>query len=366
MNAVLSPPTFQVEPRRFRPPSAALDRFAQRLGRERAAGKVSEAAFTYAVDESRLDALVEGWCADADSGEALLELTTFPWFRLAGPDTELCFVHRPAAEREALPLLLLHGYWGSLTELSTLVEPLVSPADHGGTQSDAFAVVCPALPGFGITHAAGRTTARELGRACAKLMAQLGYERYVVHGSDLGACVAAEVAAQAPSHVAALHVTSLHAFPDESPEELAALSSVEKSQLALLTHEYEALAHELPESPIEDLAYALRQLDDWTAPVSEYAPLLRSLTAAWAFGDVTARRGLYASERLRPSPRFEVPVLLETHALDAPCLRRFVQRHYRVRSVVEQARGGRLPALEATSQLMASLRDGFRPFRATS
>lgn len=361
MNAALLPPPATVEPRQFRPSAAALRRFALRLERDRRAEMVDLAAFSYGVDPARLEALVESWCSTLQEDAASEALGAYPWFRMIETPSELCFVHHRAKDARALPLLLLHGSWGSLTELAGLVR--LTDGEACSATSDAFHLVCPALPSFGVTPAGPPASARELAGACVRLMASLGYERYVVHGSDIGASIAAEVAALEPERVAALHVTALHAYPSEAADDAGSLSSAEKSQLALLTFEHQELRHHGPESPIEDLATALAQLEDWDAAPESFAPLLHSLTLAWTFGDAAARRRLCASERLRATPAFEAPVTLETYPLDAPCLHRLVKQRFNLVARIEHERGGRLPALEQPSALLDSLRRSFASYR---
>src|SRR6185369_2135531 len=104
------------------------------------------------------------------------------------------------------------------------------PRTHDAAPGVAFHVVCPSLPGFG--WSAPAPDLRMMAERCAHLMKQLGYSRYGVHGSDLGACVALELAALDAEHVAGVHVTSVPAYPDADPFELSALTCAEKAQLS--------------------------------------------------------------------------------------------------------------------------------------
>jgi pimeloyl-ACP methyl ester carboxylesterase len=363
MNALARHPLEGILERDLELPHARLSRLRLRLGHDRETGKVAAASWLYGVDPRELAELVDRWCDELDSRHRPASVA--PWFTLDSAGVELSFAHRRSREPSALPLLLLHGFWGSLLELECLAAPLVDPAAHEASARDAFHVVCPALPGFGVSPAGGQLSVSDIADACVELMARLGYRRYVVHGSDLGSTVAAHVAARDPEHVAALHVTCLQAFPDEASGELAGLTSAEKSQLAGSSALHAELRDELPESPIEDLAFALQKLADVERAqlLSRGGSLLVSLTWAWALGDVGQRRALYAGARLQRAPAFRAPVALDTYPLDAPVLRRFIESRFRVLRWVEHEQGGCLPALEAPEQLLQALRRSFSPFR---
>ncbi|WP_204984816.1 alpha/beta fold hydrolase, partial [Escherichia coli] len=201
--------------------------------------------------------------------------------------------------------------------------------------------------------------------ACAELMARLGYTRYLVHGSDLGANIALELAALDSAHVAGAHVTTLPTYPSESAEALASLSRAEKSQLARLTELHDELWLNLPESPLEQLAFALSRIDD----VEHFSPgsraadaLLTSFVLACIGGDENARAALYRENRLKAAPVSPVPLAVHTFPLDAPSLRRLALEQHRVVAWVEHETGGCMPALEAPELFRASLSDTFTRF----
>jgi pimeloyl-ACP methyl ester carboxylesterase len=346
----------EIEPYRLRVPEVALGRLRLRLGRGTTTGETLAASLAYHAPFDELCELVDYWCTDFElERQALLEL---PCFSSQIAERDVCFVHARSRESFAMPLLLLHGYSGSLAEFESIIEPLTA----GGAKA-AFHVVCPSLPGFGLSR--GAPHVRALAEANAELMARLGYTRYLVHGSDLGANIALELAAVDSAHVAGLHVTALPAFPGETPEELASLTRTEKSQLALLTEFHERLAFQLPRSPIEQLAFALVGLDDSAAAGPKTAwrdSLLTGLTLAWTGGSSSFRNRLYRDSRLARAPASGVPVAVHSYPLDAPSLRRFAERQHRVVEWIEHVSGGCLPALEQPEQLVESLRAFFAGF----
>ncbi len=362
MNADVRRLPTEIEPCRLAVPEAALRQLRLRLGRGIATGETLDASIAYGATLDALSELVDYWLHDFElERERLFELPTFTT-RL--DDDEWCFAHARSPEAFAVPILLLHGYSGSLSELGPLLEPLANPRAHDANPSDAFHVVCPALPGFGLSE--GTVNARAIAEGCAALMRRLGYSRYVVHGSDLGANLALTLAAIDSAHVAGLHVTALPAYPCENADEMASLTGREKSQLALLTELRDELSFQLPESPIEQLAFALARIED-----GEERPettgwrdqLLAGFTLSWALGNAAARNDLYRDIRLASVPTADTPISMQAFPLDAPSLRRFAEVRHRVVEWTEHARGGPMPALEQPTLLVQSLRNFFRRFR---
>jgi pimeloyl-ACP methyl ester carboxylesterase len=349
-------------PWRLTIPEAALRRLRSRLGRDAAAGEALDASLAYGVPGDVVARLTAHWLHDFDLEQQ--PVWGLPMFKTELEGASWSFVHGRSADRGALPLLLLHGYSGSVAEMAGVVEPLVNPGAHGASATDSFHVVCPALPAFGLSD--GVLDVHAMAESCAALMQRLGYPRYLVHGSDLGANLALALAELDDSHVAGLHVTALPAYPPEIPEEMAHLTGVEKSQLALLSQVRDELAFGLPESPIEALAFALARLEEPAAVPTEAVlrdALLASLTLSWALGDGSARNTFYRTTRLSAAGVSGRPVAVSSFPLDAPSLRRFAELRHRVVEWTEHEQGGPMPALEQPKLLVGALRDFFRRFR---
>jgi epoxide hydrolase len=347
----------EIEELCLRVPQAALDQLDQHLARERAAGEVWEASARYAVPPDTLSRLVDYWCDDFDFRVIEARLNELPLFAGRLGSGDLLFSHVRSTQAGAIPVLLLHGSFGSLPELQALIGPLSDPVRYGGRPGDAFHVVCPALPGFGLSSAGPDIDLDGIAHSCAELMRTLGYRRYLAHGSDVGATVARQLAARDSAHVAGIHVTSCPAFPEPGALELASLTTTEKSQLALLTELDAASTWQQPCSPIELLALASTQLQDWLetdAWGSAVDQLLAGLTLSLLGGDARLQWNLHRQGR-REGPRTTVPLGVCTFPLDVPCLRRFAERRYRITDWVEHERGGSLPALEQPELLLASL-----------
>jgi pimeloyl-ACP methyl ester carboxylesterase len=348
MNAAIGRPEPQIEPCRLLPSDAARRRLAQRLTpqveHERQFDQVLAASSLYGVDPRELRELYDYWQHDFELERQ--PLFRLPSFRLRAGNDSLRFVQVRSTQTGALPLLLLHGETGSLAEVATLAPELSEPA----SATTPFHVVCPALDDLPRNRA-------EAASACAELMRALGYSRYLVHGSEGGAAVALELAAETPDRVAGVHVTRVAAYPSEEAGELSSLSSAEKSQLAALSELYERLGAEAPESPLESLALSLSQLAD--TPATNAAawrdPLLTGLSFRWSNG-MTQTSAELAELCLAPSRASRAPLSVQSFPLDAPSLRRFVERQHRVAEWREHERGGACPALEQPRSLLDSLR----------
>jgi len=342
MNAVARSYGFEIEPHRLSAPDAVSTRLRQRLGREVRTGEALAACLAYGASWPALCELVR-YLQDGFQLEqqALFDLSCFE-ARLG--NARLCFVHERSSQRSALPLLLLHGYSASLAEFQAHVLPLAAGA-HGR----AHHVVCPSLPGFGFSG--GAQDARATAELCAALMARLGYARYMVHGSELGAKVALELAALDEEHVVAAHVTSVAAYPAAEP-----LSPPEKSRAIRLFELESELALAGTAAPLAELARALSQVDEELgAPArSLHDGVLTGLALSLAFASSDQRARLHAA-RFAPAPSSRVPLAVDLFPLDAPSFRGVAAQRYRIAEWNEHRFGGAMPALEQPALWSASV-----------
>lgn len=340
MNADLRSDCGEPEPTGLTVPQAAWARLRSHLGPERLSQQAWDASFGYAVSPVELTELVDYWRDDFELPQRLREL---PCFEARAAGQCLRFVHARSSHAAPLPLLLLHGYSGSPFELGGLAPAL----NEAGCD-----VVCPALPGFGSSCASPAAFAD----ACAALMRRLGYSRYAVHGSDLGASLALELASSDPSHVAALHVSHVPAYPGSDPSDLASLTAADRSKLARLTELHEQLQFQLPQSPVEELAFALSRLDDANpSRPGLQEDLLASLTWSLVFGDSAARAALYRASALTPASPSNVPIAVDEQPLGVPSLRQFAERSHRIVQWREHETGGPSPGIEQPEQLLQAL-----------
>lgn len=148
------------------------------------------------------------WATSYDWRAAERRLNEIPQFVAAVDGLDVHFLHVRSPHPNAMPLVMTHGWPGSIVEFLKVIGPLTDPVTHGGEPADAFDVVCPSLPGFGFSGKPEQTGwgVERIGHAWVQLMAGLGYERYGAQGGDWGASVTAEIGLQDPAHVAGIHL----------------------------------------------------------------------------------------------------------------------------------------------------------------
>ena len=171
-----------------------------------------------------LKALVRYWATDYDWRKAEAKLNAFPQFMTRIDGVDVHFIHVRSRHPNATPLVITHGWPGSVFEQIKLIGPLTDPTKFGGKAEDAFDVVIPSLPGYGFSSRPTEVgwDAERVGRAWDVLMKRLGYQRYVAQGGDWGAAVVEAMARQAPSGLLAIHTNLPAVFP---PEAAAAIAS---------------------------------------------------------------------------------------------------------------------------------------------
>lgn len=176
------------------------------------------------------------WATSYDWRAAERRLNEIPQFVAAVDGLDVHFLHVRSPHPNAMPLVMTHGWPGSIVEFLKVIGPLTDPVTHGGEPADAFDVVCPSLPGFGFSGKPEQTGwgVERIGHAWVQLMAGLGYERYGAQGGDWGASVTAEIGLQDPAHVAGIHLNM--PFVSSSAMDMNGLTDAEQSVLASLVH----------------------------------------------------------------------------------------------------------------------------------
>jgi epoxide hydrolase len=227
------------------------------------------------VAVSWLRELVQYWRDSYDWRAAERELNQFPQFTTEIDGQRIHFLHVRSPETDALPLILTHGWPGSV-EFLDVISPLTDPAAHGGDRTDAFDVVIPALPGFGFSGPVSEPgwTTTKIAAAWDELMARLGYTRYGAQGGDIGAAVSPEIARVAPARVVGVHTNGgPGGFPQVPlPDEvMATLTPIDRDRIhrveAFMREEFgyiaiqstrpQTLGYGLTDSPVGQLAWIM-------------------------------------------------------------------------------------------------------------
>jgi pimeloyl-ACP methyl ester carboxylesterase len=192
-------------------PDEALDDLRRRIAATRWPSKELVGDRSQGVQLSTIQELARYWASDYDWRKAEAKLNALPQFKTEIDGLDIHFIHVKSRHEQALPLIMTHGWPGSVIELLEVVGPLTDPTAHGGDAEDAFHLVLPSLPGYGFSSEpteVGWDFGR-VGSAWAELMQRLGYTRYVAQGGDLGAIVTDVMGRQAPAGLLGIHMTLL-------------------------------------------------------------------------------------------------------------------------------------------------------------
>src|ERR687894_936325 len=159
------------------------------------------------VQLATLQALARYWATDYDWRKVEAKLNALPQFMTEIDGLDIHFIHVRSPHENALPLIVNHGWPGSIIEQLKIIDPLVDPTAHGASAEDAFHLVIPSMPGYGFSGKPTKTGwgPERMARAWAELMRRLGYDRYVAQGGDWGAFVVDQMGLQAPAGLLAIH-----------------------------------------------------------------------------------------------------------------------------------------------------------------
>jgi len=219
----------EIRPYRIDIPQSGLDDLAERLRRTRWTDPLPGAGWERGVPVDYLTELAAYWSTGYDWRKHEAELNAYPQYLTEIDGQQVHFLHVRSAEPAALPLVLSHGWPGSVVEFMDVIGPLTDPQAHGGDPADAFDVVIPALPGFGFSKPIREPgwDSRRIATAFAELMRRLGYQRYGAQGGDFGAFVSPDLGRVDPDHVIGVHVNAATVgfipFGPIDPADLAAL-----------------------------------------------------------------------------------------------------------------------------------------------
>ncbi|WP_458690730.1 epoxide hydrolase family protein [Nocardia tengchongensis] len=379
----------QVTPFRIDIPQAQLDDLRRRLDDARLPAPLPGDDWDTGVPVHWLRELVDHWRTGYDWRTAEAELNRYPQFLTEIEGQRVHFLHIRSAEPGAVPLLLTHGWPGSVAEFLDVIGPLADPRAHGGDPADAFHLVIPSLPGFGFSGPVADTgwTRARIGRVWAELMNRLGYERYGVQGGDIGGSVSPEVARSAPDRVIGVHVNGGTNLPPQSAgNDLDELTDLERDKIAriqaFMREEFgyiaiqstrpQALAYGLVDSPVGQLAWIMDKFREWTYPrnvvpdkIIDRDRLLTNVMLYWLTG--TAGSAAYVGyaqtgEWGAPAANSGVPTGVIAFAHDV-CIRRYCEPSNTITRWVDVDRGGHFAALEEPEILVGDIREFFRDLR---
>ncbi len=369
----------RLTPYRIEVPQEQLDDLQARLALTRwASPEPDGTGWDLGVPVSYVRGLVERWRTGYDWRATEARLNAHPQFVTTIDGERVHVLHVGSPEPGALPLLLLHGWPGSVVEFLPVLGPLSDPRRHGGAVADAFDVVVPSLPGFAFSGplTAGGWGVQRMAEECITLMERLGHAEYVVAGNDWGAEIAVAIGRLAPQRCRAIHVTQIVAEPLGIPGELDDLTADESAALAarkwvaetfgtyhlVQEQQPQTLAHALTDSPAGWLGWVCQIFREGSD--ADFA--LDNVTAHWLFGTVASAMRLYreSAREPRPTTPSTVPLGLSNFRDDYQSIRRFAERdHARIAMWRSHDVGDHYAAHSAPEVLVADLREFFAPYR---
>ncbi|MCX4681831.1 epoxide hydrolase [Streptomyces sp. NBC_01433] len=377
-----------MRPFRIDIPQEQIDDLHARLGATRWPDELPGTGWDRGVPLEYLKGLAEYWRTSFDWRAAEAELNGYPQFIEEIDGAPVHFLHVVSPEPDATPLLLTHGWPGSVAEFLDVIGPLSDPRAHGGDPADAFHLVIPSIPGYGFSNPLpekGWDTAR-IARAWAELMARLGYDRYIAQGGDAGSVISLELGRIDPGHVLGVHVNMLMTFPSGDPAEFEGLTERDQARLGKLSRfdaelsgymklqqtRPQTLAYALTDSPVGQLAWIVERFLDWTG--AERLPeeavdrdrLLTIVSIYWLTATAGSSAQFYyeGAEAVRAAaggavpPPLTVPVGVAVFPDDifVP-IRRFADRDLpTLTHWTEFERGGHFAALEKPAELAGDVR----------
>jgi pimeloyl-ACP methyl ester carboxylesterase len=384
---VLSRVTVDIEPFRIQVAEAVLEDLRDRLARTRWPERETVEDWSQGMPLAYARELCEYWRTGYDWRRIEAQLNAIPQFRVEIDGLNIHFLHVRSPHRGALPLVLTHGWPGSVVEFMKVISPLVDPARHGGDPADAFDVVCPSLPGYGFSDKPTQPGwgTRRIAAAWARLMARLGYSRYGAHGGDWGSAITMHLALHDPDHVAGIHLTMPFA-PASDFQTLGELTDSEQAAVADYARHRrwetgysrqqstrpQTLGYALVDSPAAQCAWIIEKFRAWTdcdghpENVVTRDELLDNVMLYWlpAAGASSARL-YWESFGEDDLPPISVPTGCSIFPKEIFRLsRRLAERRFTdLRHWHELDRGGHFAALEQPVLLANELRAFFRRVR---
>jgi pimeloyl-ACP methyl ester carboxylesterase len=377
-----------IEPFEVHVEDAVLDDLRDRLARTRLPDQIDGTDWEYGIPVDYVRELVDYWRTTYDWRAVESALNRFDHYRTEIDGQSMHFIHERAANADAFPLLLVHGWPGSIVEFLDVIPRLTDPAAHGQTDG-SFHVVVPSLPGYGFsepTRTRGWDPTR-IAHAYIELMARLGYDRYGAQGGDWGAQVATRIGALDPEHCAAIHLnmpigsrpreTTIELSPQEEADlaDLAAFQREESAYALLQGTKPQTVGVGLNDSPAGLLAWIVEKFRTWSDcdghPENCFTrdQLITNVMLYWLTQTFTSSARLYREQRLadmRGAKPDYVPVPTGVARYPKEILRyprSWVERRYNVTYWADMPRGGHFAAMEQPALFAADVQRFFNTIR---
>jgi microsomal epoxide hydrolase len=369
-------------------PDTVLRDLKDRLARTRFPDQLQNVGWDYGTDIAYLKPLVEYWRDKFDWRVQERRLNQFDQFTTTIDGLKIHFIHQKSRVPNAMPLVLTHGWPGSIYEFNKVIGPLTDPVKYGGRAEDAFTVVAISLPGFGFSerpHDRGYSP-EKMADIIAKLMARLGYAKYGVQGGDWGGIISRIVALKDPQHVAGLHLNfctapaPTGATPNDGvpPNELKLMQDTnarmenERAYQQIQGTKPQTLGYALTDSPAGLAAWIVEKFHAWCDCgdniESRFSKddLLTNVMIYWVTETAASSTRIYYENRVAPPVQGRVTVptacALFPREITTPP-RKWVEARYNLVRWTPMPRGGHFAALEQPDLLVNDVREFFRGLR---
>lgn len=369
--------------------SAGIEDLRRRLAATRWPDAETAGDWSQGIPLAYMQEVCSYWATQYDMQRVAKRLNAFPQFRTSIDGLGFHFLHVRSPHTDALPLVMTHGWPGSVIEFLEVIGPLTDPTRYGGEAKDAFHVVCPALPGYGFSDkppARGWGVER-IGRAWGQLMQRLGYDGYVAQGGDWGSMVTSSIAMTETAHCRGIHLNMPLVAPD--PDTMNELTTLEQGALAAMQDYYEhesgyskqqstrpqTLGYGLADSPSGQAAWILEKFRAWTDGEGEARhpenaltrdELLDNVMMYWLTDSAASSARLYWESFSTPNmEQITIPVGASIFPKEIfRSSRRWAEKRFsRLVHWNELERGGHFAAFEQPELFVGELRACFRAMR---
>lgn len=372
---------------------ADVDDLKERLARARWPDELPGVHWSRGVPLSYLKELAEYWRTSYDWRKHEAQLNAYPQFITPIDGQNVHFLHVRSPEPDATPLMLIHGWPGSVVEFLDMIGPLTDPRAHGAAPSDAFHVVIPSHPGHGFSQPLSEPgwTRGRIAKAFTELMRRLGYARYGIQGGDEGAFIAPEMGRTDPARILGIHVNAFVTIPS-LPQILTGLivfSKAERRRLARFKHfrdemmgylqiqstRPQTLAYGLTDSPAGQLAWIVEKFKEWTDPAARLPEdavdrdrILTNVSVHWFNRTAGSSANqyyetLHDADGKKRRARNTVPTGVAVSLTQDVAIRRWAERENNIVHWTEFERGGHFAAMEVPEFLVGDVREFFRRLR---
>ena len=371
-------------------PQSQLDDLQQRLGRSRWPEQETVEDWSQGIPLSYTRELAEYWATDYDWRRFEKKLNGWPQFTTEIEGIDIHFIHRISPHENALPLIISHGWPGSVVEFHKIIDALADPTKHGGEAEDAFHVVAPSLPGYGFSGkpTATGTSVTKIGGMWGQLMSRLGYDRYVAQGGDWGSMITQSMGLTETEHCAGIHINMPIVAPDPetmdklTPQENAALEAMgfyndwDSGYSKQQSTRPQTLGYGLADSPVGQMAWILEKFYFWMdceqggikhpENILSKDELLDNVMLYWLNNNAASSARLYwesfGSPNLDP---IHMPVGCSIFPKEIfRCSRRWAQKRFsNLFYWNELDKGGHFAAFEQPETFVTELRSCFKALR---